>query len=554
MSPAGQSGGPFFFGFIPPFSSDCSRPMNLIHWEQNLRKRRWMEAALGFVSRPWIANWKRACGSVAVVAALAVFMTNGAQAQQPPKMSLDTNEAMFSLMAAMNACGYDQDLTESLPVRNEIRGEVSRAAQGGDAQEALQRMCQFYADHNPGDPSHNLAQYISLGLSLGEAPAFELKIKEADLAPDANYVLGVVPLLQNFYITTELHKIYVKHHPEYEEAVARLHDPVNNLIFSTDLYLRRAMSSYLGRSFTVIVEPMISPGQMNSRNYGDDYFVVLSPDAGGRVRVDQVRHTYLHYILDPLMLKRATALQRLAPLLNAVATAPLDESYKNDMSLLATESLILAIEARQIGERKGPEQPRQDAVEHAMREGFVLTRYFYESLEQFEKSDVGFQQGFADWLHDVDPQRELKRTREIKFLPSAQPEVVSRNRKPMSLTELAERALASGNSEAATKFAGQALEHHEDEGHANFVLARAATLEGKMEAANGYFEKTLTSSKDPRELAWAHIYLGRIHDLREEREEAVAQYKAALTTGDATAETRAAAESGIQKAYEPKRK
>jgi tetratricopeptide (TPR) repeat protein len=184
----------------------------------------------------------------------------------------------------------------------------------------------------------------------------------------------------------------------------------------------------------------------------------------------------------------------------------------------------------------------------------VLTQYFYECLVQFEKQDTGFQQGFADWLYAVNPQQELKRARSVDFLPAADQEVLSRNKKPMSLTELAERALASGNSEAAAKFAQQALTKKEDEGHANFVLARAATLEGKMADANSFFQKTIETSKDPRELAWSHIYLGRIHDIRQERDEAVAEYKAALTTGDESAETRTAAEAGIQQPYEPKRK
>jgi tetratricopeptide (TPR) repeat protein len=510
-----------------------------------------MEAALGSLSFFWMNTWKRVCGTAATIAMLCA-MSNSAQAQA--RTTLEYSESMFTLMAALNACGYDQDLPESLALRSTIREEVNRATQGRDAQDALLRTCKFYGDHNPGDASRNLAQYVSLGLNLGEPPSFALKVKEADLAPDATYVLGIVPLLQNFYITTELHKIYAKHHADYERAVEDLHDPVNDLLVNTDLYLRRPLSSYLGRSFVVLIEPMISPGQTNSRNYSDDYYVVLSPDNGSKIKIDQVRHTYLHYILDPLMLKKANALQKLTPLLNAVATAPMDESYKTDMSLLATESLIQAIEARQIGGRKGPEKPRLDAVEHAMREGFVLTQYYYECLLRFEKSDTGFQQGFADWLHDVDPQHEMKRIRDVQFLPAAEQEVVSRNRRSMSMTELAERALASGNSAAAAKFAKQALDRHDDEGHANFVLARAATLEGKMAEANSYFEKTLVTSKDPRELAWAHIYLGRIHDLRGEREDAVAQYQAALTTGDASAETHTAAQAGIQQPYQPNRK
>jgi hypothetical protein len=50
-------------------------------------------------------------------------------------------------------------------------------------------------------------------------------------------------------------------------------------------------------------------------------------------------------------------------------------------------------------------------------------------------------------------------------------------------------------------------------------------------------------------LAWSHIYLGRIHDIQDERDEAVAEYRAALTVRDGQADTRQAAEKGIQQPY-----
>jgi len=61
-------------------------------------------------------------------------------------------------------------------------------------------------------------------------------------------------------------------------------------------------------------------------------------------------------------------------------------------------------------------------------------------------------------------------------------------------------------------------------------------------------------SKDPRTLGWAHIYLGRIHDLLEEREEAVAEYKAALTVRDGQADTKQAAEKGLKQPFALARK
>ncbi|MGZ4821722.1 MAG: hypothetical protein ACXVZM_08970, partial [Terriglobales bacterium] len=65
------------------------------------------------------------------------------------------------------------------------------------------------------------------------------------------------------------------------------------------------------------------------------------------------------------------------------------------------------------------------------------------------------------------------------------------------------------------------------------------------------FQKALNAARDPRMAAWCHIYLGRILDLREERENAVAQYQAALSAGDASADTRKAAERGLKEPYQP---
>jgi len=52
-------------------------------------------------------------------------------------------------------------------------------------------------------------------------------------------------------------------------------------------------------------------------------------------------------------------------------------------------------------------------------------------------------------------------------------------------------------------------------------------------------------------VGWAHVYLGRILDMKEDREAALAEYRAALTTGEKLPEIRAAAEKGLQQAYEP---
>ncbi len=67
-------------------------------------------------------------------------------------------------------------------------------------------------------------------------------------------------------------------------------------------------------------------------------------------------------------------------------------------------------------------------------------------------------------------------------------------------------------------------------------------------------EKTISLSKDPRTLAWSHIYLGRLYDVQPDREHAMAEYAQALAHRDARPDTRQAAEAGLTKPFAlPKR-
>ena len=92
---------------------------------------------------------------------------------------------------------------------------------------------------------------------------------------------------------------------------------------------------------------------------------------------------------------------------------------------------------------------------------------------------------------------------------------------------------------------------HEDAGRALFILAQIATAKRDMAGATGYFEQALKVAQEPKVIAWSHIYLGRIFDLQERRENALDEYHAALTAGATLPEVKAAAERGLQKPYEP---
>ena len=475
-------------------------------------------------------------------------------AEIAPKVALDNNEALFTVLTAINACGYDSELNSSDILRAQVRAEVAKTiAAFAAAKESTQNMCQFYVEHQQADASRTLAQYVSLALCLNAPPELTLKVKEAELPPDASYVSGLVPLIQKFYGAAGLHAVWARHQLAYSDLNARYHEPLAKVLFDAEVYLKLPSAGYLGHTFTVYLDPMGSPGQANARNYGTDYYVVISPGTGSGLKMDQIRHTYLHYLLDPLALKYPTAVEHLKPLLESVKGSPMDESFKTDASLLATECLIRAIEARTAGSSKTPEPQRQQLVERSVEQGFILTPYFYEALLKFEKSPAGLRIVYGDWIGGIDVRKEQKSAAETKFASTADQELLHLSRPAETkLLVTAEQRLASGDAEAAKKLAQQALdEKKEDPGRALFILAQVATMNRDMQGARNYFQQALGVAHEPKVLAWSHIYLGRIFDLQEDREAALDQYRAALSAGGSLPEAKAAAEHGIEQPYEP---
>ena len=55
--------------------------------------------------------------------------------------------------------------------------------------------------------------------------------------------------------------------------------------------------------------------------------------------------------------------------------------------------------------------------------------------------------------------------------------------------------------------------------------------------------------QNPQVVAWSHVYLGRLADLKEEREEALKHYTAALNSGFDGEKMKSAAQSGIKEPY-----
>ena len=239
-----------------------------------------------------------------------------------PTISLVPSESVFVMAAALNACGYEEGIDESAPVRKRVRDEINSAlAKSEDARAKRDKVCLYIAQHRLTGTERDISQYISLALYLSPPPQLETSVELTEMPPDSTQVVEIVPLLRDFAQAVDLHGIWLAVHHTYDEETDSLHDSLSRMIVSTNLYLKMPASTYEGRRFIVVIEPQLSPKLVNARVYGTDYVVVVSP-VNGTIPMNDVRHTYLHYIIEPLLYSRTNAIDRMQPILKEVRDTP----------------------------------------------------------------------------------------------------------------------------------------------------------------------------------------------------------------------------------------
>ena len=492
-------------------------------------------------------------------------------------ITLETSEPLFALAAALNTCGYDADLASSTPVRAIIRTQVATAAAATpEAQKSRTALCAYIRQHTLGEPGRNLAQYISLALYT--SPTLTPTVDETELPPDSTQIVNILPLLRTFSEETHLHAIWIEHRAEYAALVDKLHDPLSRMILNTNVYLHLPVSSYDGRRFLVLVEPMLAPSAVNARIYGSNYIIAVSPTAAGSFHLEQIRHTYLHYEVEPMIYARASAMERLQPLLKTVADAPIEFSYKSDVVSLITECLIKAIEARTMD--TGIEKPakptavrqradmehydaamgvyerqveavRRNAADAATHHGWILTNYFYNELINEERANISLKDNIAQMVYGMDVDRQRHTAQQLTFTPDHSAEPVHHTAAALTGLRLAELKLMQGDAATAQSMADKALlDPAADHAEANYLLARINLLEQQPDQARNHFQAALAPATnrppDLHAIAWSHIYLGRLYDVQADRHRALQEYQAALNTNDPLPDTHAAAATGLK--------
>jgi tetratricopeptide (TPR) repeat protein len=473
-----------------------------------------------------------------VGASLLVAQPAGAEV----KVTFDTSLSVFSVLAAVNAAGYDAGAYASPgPVRERVRARLAQSEAP-----SLAALKKFYAEHHREDPSAELAQYVSFALVVSGPPNFEFTMPANELPPDVLSLAGLNELIRDFYREAGIPQLWESSRAEMERELARYQPEIQAMIERSNGYFR-FQEGYRGRTFSMFYDSLGAPGQVNARNYGANYYLVFSP--GPDSPLPEMRHAYLHFLLDPLAGEHVKELQNRSALLAIAQRAEnLPSHFHDDFGLLFIECLIQAAELR-MDKIKGEAQVQRLA--EADRNGFILVRTLVAGLESFEKSEPSIRIFFPELVAKIDVAAETARFANFEFAHAeAQPRKLDLNEVDATLMQV-ERHLAKGRADAAEPLLRSILARYGENPRALYNMAVVATLKKDAEQAKEYFQRTLQRAREPRLLAWSHIYLGRIYDMEDRRELALSEYRAALAAGDSSEAVRSAAQRGLEKPFRP---
>jgi tetratricopeptide (TPR) repeat protein len=483
-----------------------------------------------------------------IVPALLAALVEG-RAAPPESGQLDASPALFAVLAAINAAGYDAEngSPSNHPVREQVRQEILKRNPP-----SLAALKQFYAAHRQPNATAELGQYVSFALSVGEPPEFRYKVRQLELPPDAIALEGFGPLLAKFYQEANLEDLWGRAQPAYEQMIARYHEPVSKAVLEANAYLRSPTGNFLGRRFQIYVDLLGAPNQVQTRSYDTEYFVVVTPSA--EPRTEDLRHGYLHYLLDPLASKFHEELSKSQGLIDYAQAAPaLPAQYKSDFPLLATESLVKAIESRL--------DMKRQAVDQALREGYILTPFFAAQLPAYEKQEQAMRLYYPEMLAALDLRKVAASLEKVEFAAAAAVRHAPKGPAPApppaptgarKTLEDAEKLYTNRDLDRARAAFSRVLQETDDKpahAQAYYGLARIAILQKDPETGERFLERAVESSPEPYVNGWAHVYLGRLADAAGDRERASEQYRGALAVEGASAAARKAAEAGLRESF-----
>lgn len=312
-----------------------------------------------------------------------------------------------------------------------------------------------------------------------------------------------------------------------------------------------------------------------SRRVGDDYNVIVGPSRVAAT--DPIRQALIRFVIDPMVERHLKqSLEYKDQILKLLASAPAaSKQYTSSVYLIVRESLAQATEFRlrrlRAIETRGSyseDEATYDLAQAYLR-GAVLSFHFYESLVGLEKVGIGIEDFFDQMIATTKFDREATRPKEFEALIARVS--ASRSKAPRTTSGegaaaeavigmMATKVLKSDDLIREKRFAearsvlDEVLASEPNNARALYGMAQVMTQlnsaieldpkgdendkiqaqHDRLERAIEYYHKAIDNASKDNErwlIQWSHVFLGRIYDFQEFRQDAIIQYEKAIALG-----------------------
>lgn len=518
------------------------------------------EARKTLYPRKMVEGWKRhrtlrACAGwvmpIAFMAATALPVARpGGQVESLANVLFQIDSRIFFVMTALEAAR----LKEIATAHAGPTGEPFRTALLADLKMVDASVIQPMLDYLRGRDVRDVHGHLtSLALALGPPPNFSLQGKPDEWPEEIRALANMQPMFPSFYQTSGGEALWAKYRPAYA-AEARNYVPLlRDVMLETLRYFHMEARIAMDRSIVVIPDLLNAYGTAHARNINNTYYLILGPTTGSSAERTAIRHEYLHFLVDPLILKYGKQIIAKNSLLALVQKqADAKSAFRQDFFLVATESLLRAVDSR-LADEINDEDRRWLHLHDQYRRGLILVFYFDAALAAFEKDkETTLAARFPELLEGISLSQEEERSKTVDSqrmaLEKRLAEYALVQQRTQQEEEILRRRLADANDAlqrrdfaAARGLLGQALASSPNNPSALFGLAQVEGHEQNLDAALRYYQRAIEAPGSPAWIAaWSLVRAARILLFQDRRPEAVELLqKGAAVTGD----TRGAAEA-----------
>ncbi|MGB5038260.1 MAG: hypothetical protein WBQ66_16755 [Blastocatellia bacterium] len=519
-----------------------------------------------------------------------------------------TDPRQVTISAALILAGYagEPDDPAAVPLREEIRKGLATVDP-----DLKRRLSEFYtANRRPTlDEATDAIRYRSLGVLANMPPSFSIAVPQDRIPIDLRDILGFASLAGELYRTPAFRALLPRLIEISDLATRQAGSVVKPTVVAVLDYLRTqpipvinvtALRNPEGkvtrpamtriRKLKVYIDPLLSSRRIAVRGdlidagdepdhqlQGDRYAVFAGPAIA--FEDTALRLGVLKFTLDPIVQRNREEIESNRAKIDEILAdnPPAFERYARAPISLVSDSLVSAINARFLEKEGRSRNAAVASVADAHMRGELLTMHFYSRLQRYEEVGLDIGVFFADLLRSLSPTAEIGREKE--FIAARTAYEAERKVNAANATEFAGEILTADRLIKEKKFTDarpileRVLRTSANNARAIFGLAqiientpdpierdaaasddeRIMAQEERLEAAVNLYRKAALHSNS-RELwlaSWSHVYAGRILDFLELREDAVAEYQAAVKVGDVPEGAFKEAQAGLTAPYVP---